>query len=683
MPRKQHASQQRDTLRRKAEQLARATRAEIQHMSMEEIQQLVHELQVHQIELDLQNEELRRTQLALEETRDNYQDLFEWAPIGYAVLDPRGTIVQANARVAHLLAVERTYLHRRRLREFIASEDQHRFERFWQDVLSAEESRTCELHLLPSCPSQRVRLKSEISRKQEKEERRYLVAIVDLTAEKALQQSLESQQARLNGIVESAMDAIVTVDEDQRIVLFNTAAERMFQSPATEAIGQPIDRFIPERFRDMHHEHMRRFAKSQTTTKQMGRLGLVWGRRADGDEIPLESSISQVEVEGKKLLTVIHRDVTDRVHMQKILQEERDFVSAVLNTAGALVVVLDPEGRIVRFNRACEGTIGYTADEVMGRPFWDVLLTPQGVEPFKAALEQLRTTKAPYTHENYWQTKHGGLRWIVWSSTVLIGERGDIDYFIATGLDQTEKRQTDQALREREQMLQHTQDRLRALANRLTTVAENERSRIARDLHDDASQRLAAILFDLSILQKAPDLSELHRESLQVIQERISSLSDDIHRLSYALHPKVLDDLGLVAAIRALIAGFTHDQRPHISLRTREVPQHIASHTGLCCYRVIQLALDNVIKHARAAHVQVTITSLPNGLGVCIADDGKGFNPDQITSRPSLGLLSMKERALALSGHIRVRSSRNRGTHVHLRLPFPDKRPSQEDTASG
>jgi PAS domain S-box-containing protein len=117
---------------------------------------------------------------------------------------------------------------------------------------------------------------------------------------------------RLEGIVDSAMDAIITIDERHDIILFNPAAERMFGVIRDEAIGQPISRFIPARFREGHDEHIRRFRKTGVTARRMGALGAISGLRADGEEFPIEASISQTEVSGEQLSTVILRDITER-----------------------------------------------------------------------------------------------------------------------------------------------------------------------------------------------------------------------------------------------------------------------------------------------------------------------------------------------------------------------------------
>src|SRR5436190_1957213 len=134
----------------------------------------------------------------------------------------------------------------------------------------------------------------------------------DVTERKQVEEALRESQAQLTGIIQSAMDTIVTVDDQQRIVLFNAAAEKMFRCSASDAVGQSIERFIPQRFRPQHAGHIRRFGETGVTSRGMGTLGALWALRADGEEFQIEASISQIETRGKKLFTVILRDVTER-----------------------------------------------------------------------------------------------------------------------------------------------------------------------------------------------------------------------------------------------------------------------------------------------------------------------------------------------------------------------------------
>jgi len=136
------------------------------------------------------------------------------------------------------------------------------------------------------------------------------------------------------------MDAIITVDERQDIVLFNASAERIFRCPAADAIGAPLERFIPERFRTVHHTHIARFAATGITTRMMGAKLELFGLRADGEEFPIDASISQVAVDGKKFFTVILRDITDRRRAQTAL--ERSY-EELRNLSGAMHEVREAE----------------------------------------------------------------------------------------------------------------------------------------------------------------------------------------------------------------------------------------------------------------------------------------------------------------------------------------------------
>ena len=156
----------------------------------------------------------------------------------------------------------------------------------------------------------------------------------DVTDRRESAAALEHQRLRLEGIVNSAMDGIVTVDDERRIVLFNAAAERMFRCEAGEALGSRIDRFVPDRFRDAHARHMEAFSATGESARAMGRFGAVSGVRADGEEFPLEASIAHVEVHGKRLFTVTCRDVSERRALEAQLRHAQKMEALGLLAGG-------------------------------------------------------------------------------------------------------------------------------------------------------------------------------------------------------------------------------------------------------------------------------------------------------------------------------------------------------------
>ena len=143
----------------------------------------------------------------------------------------------------------------------------------------------------------------------------------DITERKRAEGELRDRRARLSGIIESAMDAVISIDEQQRITIFNQAAERMFRCAADEALGQPLDRFIPARFRQAHHQHVDEFGRTGATSRAMGHLRPLAGLRANGEEFPIEASISHAEIGTQQIYTVILRDITERQRAQEQIQQ--------------------------------------------------------------------------------------------------------------------------------------------------------------------------------------------------------------------------------------------------------------------------------------------------------------------------------------------------------------------------
>jgi len=187
------------------------------------------------------------------------------------------------------------------------------------------------------------------------------------------QASLEKSNVRLSGILESAMDAIVTIDADQRVLLFNPAAEVMFHCPAGEAIGRSIDEFLPQRFRKAHEEHIRVFGRTRITSRRMGTLVTVTGLRSDGTEFTAEASISEVDVSRSKLYTVILRDVTERKRSEEQLR-------LAIEAAPSGMILVDQQGQIILVNAQIEHQFGYSRHELLGQPV--EVLVP---ESFRAA----------------------------------------------------------------------------------------------------------------------------------------------------------------------------------------------------------------------------------------------------------------------------------------------------------
>lgn len=207
---------------------------------------------------------------------------------------------------------------------------------------------------------QEILLEVSFGEFNKKGQRFFTGTLRDITERKHAEEALRKSQEQFAGIISSAMDAIITIDEEQKIILFNAAAEKMFLCSSNEAMGEPVTRFIPERFRSTHKSHIENFGQTKVTKRSMGSLGAIFGLRTDGEEFPIEASISQFESESKKFYTVILRDITERE------RAEKRFHQVIEGTPNGMVMV-DKEGKIVLVNAQIEKTFDYNRNELLGQ----------------------------------------------------------------------------------------------------------------------------------------------------------------------------------------------------------------------------------------------------------------------------------------------------------------------------
>ncbi|HEY4910346.1 MAG TPA: PAS domain S-box protein, partial [Methylomirabilota bacterium] len=288
----------------------------------EELQRLVHELRVQQLELERQNEEIRTTQRELEAERERVADLYQLAPVAHLALDRAGTIVEATVLAVALLGVDRRRLTRRRLHELVVPADWATLSRHLADVFAGAARRTCDLGIRTGRDIVRlVRVSSVAVADAEGQLTRCRTALMDITERKQAEEELKDSRAQFESIVTSALDAIVNVSGDGRVVLMNPAAEWMFGCKAATAIGHPFDRFVQESSRQWYRAAIVAGVDADVSSPALGRLGAMVARRADGTEFLVEASISEVAGTRGQLFTVILRDVSARQRAEHALAE--------------------------------------------------------------------------------------------------------------------------------------------------------------------------------------------------------------------------------------------------------------------------------------------------------------------------------------------------------------------------
>jgi PAS domain S-box-containing protein len=388
------AEMSKEELIRELEKLETAERRLAANAGEADRERLIHDLHVQQVQLEMQNRELREAQERLEEVTSRYSDLYDFAPVGYCTLDPEGRIRELNLTAAALFgafretlvcmidvaaesgAVEREVVLfadpkkqatlAERLMQFtprpgwqspqarvIASSEPmlltevstEQRERLSYDNRHADALRAADIRSLMVVPlNARGWTLGALTLASAESDRRYssfdLQVAQDLASRIAMaldnarlyddaqraNQALRLAEAKSSGIVSISADAIISIDENQRITLFNDGAEKIFGYSKAEAIGAPLDMLIPERFRAIHHQHVEKFATAHEVARKMGERGAaISGRRRDGEEFPADAAISTLEVEGARILTVALRDVTE----QRRVEWEQTFFAEV------------------------------------------------------------------------------------------------------------------------------------------------------------------------------------------------------------------------------------------------------------------------------------------------------------------------------------------------------------------
>jgi PAS domain S-box-containing protein len=214
------------------------------------------------------------------------------------------------------------------------------------------------------------------------------------------------------------------------------------------------------------------------------------------------------------------------------------------------------------------------------------------------------------------------------------------------------------------------EETLRDLGGRLISAQEEERSRVARELHDDVNQRITMLSIQLEQLQqdlqKPLDISQRFRN----LQKQVQEISNDIHRLSYRLHPSKLDHLGLGAAIKSLCAELKESGKLQIKFQQARVPAKLPQDVTLCVFRIAQEALCNCIKHSGAQAVEVLLEKTNNEIHLLVSDNGCGFDPESELTSKGLGFISMRERLRLIDGCLHIHTRPLRGTRVEVSVPL-------------
>ncbi|HSV34343.1 MAG TPA: PAS domain-containing sensor histidine kinase [Ramlibacter sp.] len=471
--------------------------------------------------------------------------------------------------------------------------------------------------------------------------------------------SLDSDNAaaRLAGLLDSAMDAIISVDAQQNIVLYNQAAERIFGWSGEELKGQPLTLLIPKRYQAHHADHVKRFGETGVTSRRMGATAVVHGLRRTGEEFPVDASISQVDTAEGKLFTVILRDVTERLKAEQEQARLTQRLAGLLDSAMDGIITVDEQHRIVMYNQAAEKIFGRPAAEVMGQPL-DMLIPARFRPGHDAHVQRFANTGVTSRRMGDGTVIHG-IR--------ANGEEFPMDASISQ-LETAEGRLFTVILRDVTERVRARED-LAAFATEATAIREQEKSRVARELHDELAQSLTALKMDTIWVRDnlGADPQAVERKLGGMLTMLDASVAST-RRIAADLRPLLLDDLGLMPAIEWLVQNFMQRSGILCELKAPE-DLDLGEPYATAVFRIVQESLTNVAKHSRASRVDVAVLRFGAELVLSVRDNGIGFSITASRKPNSLGLAGLRERAQLLKGAISVQSEPGLGTLVQARIP--------------
>ena len=349
-------------------------------------------------------------------------------------------------------------------------------------------------------------------------------------------------------------------------------------------------------------------------------------------------------------------DVADRERAEAVLRESEERFRRVANTAPVMIWMSGIDKLRTYFNQTWLDFTGRSLEEELGNG-WGQGIDPDDSEECLKTFTKAFDSREQFQMEYRLRRRDGEYRWILHSGVPRFNADGSFAGYIGSGVDVTERKLAEEALS--------------TVSHKLIGAHEEERTRIARELHDDVEQRLALLIARLDGLKRGrPALAAELGSEIEEVHEQVLELAGDIRALSHRLHSSKLEYLGLAAGANGFCRELSHRNGVEIAFQSENIPRELPWEISLPLFRVLQEALQNAIKHSGSRQFQVLLRGRANEIELTVHDSGIGFEPEEAIKGSGLGLTSMQERLRLVDGHLSIDSKLHCGTTIQARVPL-------------
>jgi PAS domain S-box-containing protein len=591
--------------------------------------------------------------------------IFDCAPVGITVYDLHGRLLRANPAYQRMSGFTEAEL---LLESDACPTEPEEFPRshdMLQELMAGKRNVYTVVRQCQARNGTALWLRSNVWLVRDKDGTpRHLVATSEDMAQRWLRKELVHERAEpFDLLVASVSDyAIFILDPEGRIKSWNVGAERIKGYRAEEVIGRHFSCFYPRQEVEQGIP-----ARELQEAKLRGRFeNEGWRLRKDGSAFWANVIITPMRDAAGKLygFAKVTRDLTDRRQLEERLRDNEARLRAFLDHSPAVIFMKDLDGRYLHANAQFAARFGLGGRTIIGNTDTDLFPAAQAAA-FRANDQKVLADGAPLEFEEIAQYADGPHTSMV-SKFPLRDSAGKITGIGGIATDITERKRTERELKE-------YAGQLRVLSQRLVEVHEDDHLDLSRELHDRVGQNLTALGINLGIVLSqlsdavTPSIASRLRDSQQLVVATVDSITD----VMADLRPPLLDDYGPLPALQAIADQFVRrtgiDVQVHGPAHLDRLPQQVE--LSLC--RIAQEALTNLAKHAHARHVRIEIALPPERITLAIADDGIGFDPATLNrrgGRGGWGMLTMRERAVALGGTLTIESGPGRGTRVTVTL---------------